>query len=134
MIEVHPIFEDFKQVAAQLAGLLVLSATGSKESTPDHPMLAAAEQAFAQASEALRRAPRAQAEPARQHHRHLRTAAVSLGHALSFAHAWPVDLDAVKAPLAEAYAHLQSASRSLPGFEIVSFHQACCGIVSKIGP
>ena len=30
-------FEDLRQVAAQLAGLLVLAAAGGKSATPDHP-------------------------------------------------------------------------------------------------
>ena len=40
VIATQPVFEDLRQVAAQLAGLLVLAASGSKESAPDHPMLA----------------------------------------------------------------------------------------------
>ncbi len=39
IVENQRCFEDFKQVASQLAGLLVLAAAGSKEATPDHPML-----------------------------------------------------------------------------------------------
>ena len=44
ILENQRCFEDLKQVASQLAGLLVLAASGSKEAVPDHPMLDAAGQ------------------------------------------------------------------------------------------
>src|SRR5207247_1120661 len=34
VIEAQPLFEDLRQLAAQLAGLLVLAATGSKDASP----------------------------------------------------------------------------------------------------
>src|SRR5436190_8174674 len=37
VIEVHPHFEDLRHAAAQLAGVLVLAASGSKEASPHHP-------------------------------------------------------------------------------------------------
>ena len=42
IVVVQTCFEDLKQVAGQLAGLLVLSAAGSPNAGPDHPMLALA--------------------------------------------------------------------------------------------
>ena len=56
IVENKKCFEDLKQVASQLAGLLVLSAAGSKEGTPDHPVLGAARELYREASDALRRA------------------------------------------------------------------------------
>ena len=67
-------FEDLKQVAAQLAGLLVMEAAGSK--TPDHPMLASAEQVYRNAVDGLRSA-RVPAR-AKEHHEHLLAAAAML--------------------------------------------------------
>ncbi len=46
IVENQKCFEDLKQVASQLAGLLVLAAAGSKEALPDHPMLAGRARAF----------------------------------------------------------------------------------------
>jgi hypothetical protein len=113
-------FEDLKQVAAQLAGLLVLSASGAKSATPDHSMLSSAEQLYKNATDGLksvRATPRA-----RRHHESLQTALAKLGEALSSAKGTGDPL----IPLESAYADLRSASRTLPGFEMVSFQHCCC--------
>src|ERR1700687_1577044 len=47
-------FEDLRQVAGQLGGLLVLAAAGAKSVTPHHPMLEAAERLYESASEDIR--------------------------------------------------------------------------------
>ena len=47
-------FEDLRQVAAQLAGLLVLAAAGSKSAPPDHPMLEVAKQLHKSATAGIR--------------------------------------------------------------------------------
>ena len=39
ILKAQKYFEDLRQVAAQLAGLLALAAAGGKSATPDHPML-----------------------------------------------------------------------------------------------
>jgi hypothetical protein len=107
-------FEDLKQVAAQLAGLLVL---GSK---PDHPMLLSAEQAYRSAVDGLKSA-RVSAR-AKAHHEHLLAAASNLGFALRELR---VQRDAL--PLIErAYGDLRAASRTLPGFPMISFERGCC--------
>ena len=56
IVENQKCFEDLKQVASQLAGLLVLAAAGSKEAMPDHPMLDAARELFREADDAVRSA------------------------------------------------------------------------------
>jgi len=115
VIAAQPYFEDLKQVAAQLAGLLVLEAAGA---TPDHPMLLSAREAHRNATDGLRctRVP----VRARAHHRHLLSASVYLTEALR-AGADPL------APLQHAYADLRAASKLLPGFQMISFEQGCCG-------
>jgi hypothetical protein len=128
IIESQPIFEDLRQVAGQVAGLLILAASGSKEWVPDHPMLVTAAQVFAHSADALARSRAPAGEDARAHHRCLVDARTALGHALSFARAWPIDIDAVMMPLRDAYSALQRASRLLPGFQIVSFERACCSV------
>jgi hypothetical protein len=109
-------FEDLKQVAAQLAGLLVLSAAGSKSAAP----LQSTEQLYKNTADGLksvRVTPRA-----RRHHDSLQTALAKLGDALSFAKGTGDPL----IPLESAYADLRSAARTLPGFEMVSFQNCCC--------
>ena len=128
----HPIFEDLRQVAGQLAGLLVLSATGAKTAAPDHPMLTTAAQLFDQAADAVERTRVSVTEPARRHHDNLRQAAAALRDALAATRLElgkppaAADLDAALVPLRQAYACLQDAAGALPGFQMVSFEQACC--------
>jgi hypothetical protein len=124
ILETRRSFEDLQQVAAQLAGLLVLAAAGSKNAGPHHPMLDAAERLYQEAIEGIRSA----RVPARagRHHRCLLQAAGALRNALSAAHG-SLEIDPVLIPLRAAYDQLQRASNELPGFEIVAFDQGCCG-------
>ena len=130
VIAAQPAFEDLRQVAAQLSGLLVLAATGSKDATPDHPMLDASRRVFAHADAEVRRSGALVTDGTRAHHRSLASAGAALACALACADAWPLDLDAVLPPLREAYAYLQNGSRLLPGFPIVSFDQGCCAVTA----
>jgi hypothetical protein len=124
IVENQKCFEDLKQVASQLAGLLVLAATGSKEAAPDHPMLGAARELFREADDALRRA--SPTERARRHHEHLARAVASLAIALKEADG-SLNVDRTLIPLRAGYAELERAADSLPGFEKVSYARACCG-------
>jgi hypothetical protein len=114
MLAAQTWFEDLKQVAAQLAGLLVLSAAGAAE---DHPMRLTAERVYQSALDGLRSA-RVPAR-ARRHHDHLLAASGKLGDALG-AKGDPLVF------LEGAYAELRSASRTLPGFQMISFEHGCC--------
>jgi hypothetical protein len=122
--EVHRHFEDLRQVSAQLAGLLVLAASGAKSATPDHPLLTSARELHRGATDALRSA--RPTERARVHHQSLIHAARSLSQALTAAQ--ESEVDPVLVPLQAAHAHLQHAANQLPGFEMVEFKQGCCGI------
>ena len=131
VIEVRPHFEDLRQVAAQLAGLLVLAASGALAATPDHPMLLTAERTFDQARDAMLRArpsPRA-----RRHHHHVLEAADALDRALremraTTGHTSEPRIDRVMRPLRAGYGELQRAARVLPGFELVDFDRGCCAL------
>ncbi|HTR34418.1 MAG TPA: hypothetical protein VMH80_00855 [Bryobacteraceae bacterium] len=126
ILENRRYFEDLRQIASQLAGLLVLAAAGSKESTSDHPMLTAAFQLHRDATDGLRRA-----RPtlrARRHHEHVLEAASHLADALAAAERRLADVDPILIPLRAGYAALRQAANALPGFEIISFERACCGI------
>ena len=131
VLAAQPVFEDLRQVAAQLAGLLVLAATGSKEATPDHPMLRLSRQVFANAEDGVKRVRVLVSEDARSHYRSLADASVALNDAVARAGEWPLDVDAVLGPLQHAYAHLQNASRALPGFSVVEMSQGCCALIKS---
>jgi hypothetical protein len=119
IVNVQVYFEDLKQVAAQLAGLLVLGAAGA---APDHPMLASAGQAYENAADGLKslRVP----PQARTHHNHLVAAAAKLDEALR------ANGDTLRL-LEGAYAELRWASRTLPGFQMISFEQGCCAVENE---
>ncbi|HEX5226308.1 MAG TPA: hypothetical protein VFW44_01300 [Bryobacteraceae bacterium] len=125
IVENQRCFEDFKQIAAQLAGLLVLAAAGSKEAAPDHPTLLAARELFRDAEEAFRLA--RPTEAARKHHRHLARAAELLGSALAATDS-RLNVDRILIPLRAGYTELERAADALPGFEKVSYVNACCGM------
>ena len=130
VIEQQRYFEDLTQVAGQLAGLLVLAATGTKGDLPGHPMIEMASRTFREAAEGVRRG--RPTPPAAQHHACLLAAADTLELALVAAcdrmgkvrggH----DIAPVLEPLRLGYGHLQRASTLLPGFEPVSFGMGCC--------
>jgi hypothetical protein len=125
----QPLFEDLRQVASQLAGLLVLKATGSRDASPDHPMLNMAQRLLEDAR--VRVAQTLPTERARPHHLRLRQAADHLSMALAasqtaLASSNGADVDAALNPLRAAYDELQHAARALPGFRMVAFEQGCC--------
>lgn len=123
ILETRRRFEDLRQVTAQLAGFLVLNASGANTASPDHPVLAAASELYRNAAEGVRCArPSRSAAP---HHRALVDATADLGAALAAARSG-LRVDPVLIPLRSAYRHLQDAARELPGFEMVSFQHACC--------
>jgi hypothetical protein len=124
VLETHKLFEDLRQIAAQLAGLLVLSAAGSNSAGPHHPMLESARQLYRETVERLNHAH--VPKRARPHHRHLLEATAALGEALAAA-SRGLTIDPILIPLRVAYAHLQHASSELPGFSMVAFDQGCCG-------
>ena len=123
ILETQKSFEDLKQVASQIAGLLVLAAAGSSEAAPDHPMLAAAAELFDEANDALQQAQ--PTERARRHHLRMARAANRIGVALKSASA-AMDVDHTLTYLRAGYAELERAADALPGFEKVSYERACC--------
>lgn len=125
IVENQKCFEDLKQVAAQLAGLLVLAAAGSKEAAPDHPALLRAREVFREATDELRRSQ--PTERARRHHAHLARAASEIGAALKEADG-RLNVDRILIPLRAGYTELERAADALPGFEKVSYERACCGV------
>jgi hypothetical protein len=126
-------FDGLRQAASQLAGLLVLAASGAHSITQEHAMLDAARKAHAEAADGLASA--TVSARARHHHRHLVEAAQVIGIALERAtdsmHDYAVgrrDVDAALSPLKAGYRHLQWAAAALPGFELIDFQGACCAV------
>jgi len=124
IVENQQCFEDLKQVASQLAGLLVLAAAGSKEALPDHPMLVVAAELYRESADSLTRA--RPTERALRHHEHLARAATAIGVALKEAER-SLNVDRILIPLRSGYSELERAADALPGFEKVSYERACCG-------
>lgn len=125
ILENQRCFEDLKQVAAQLAGWLVLAAAGSTEAAPDHPALRRAHEMFREADDALRRA--RPTERAQRHYEHLSRAASAISAALQQTGAH-LNVDRVLIPLRAGYAEIEQAADALPGFEKISYARACCGV------
>jgi hypothetical protein len=131
VLETRPHFEDLRHAVGQVAGMLVLAAAGSKTVTQDHPLLGTARATLERVSDGIRAAhPSARAS---HHHRHLVAAVGALGMALRSAqedlHLHGIDrmrVDPVLVPLQAAYRNLAWAAQALPGFELISFDQACC--------
>jgi hypothetical protein len=124
IVENQKCFEDLKQVASQLAGLLVLAAAGSREAAPDHPTLGAARELFRDADDALRRA--RPTERARPHYEHLAQAAALIGAALKESRE-VLNVDRILIPLRAGYTELEHAADALPGFQKIAYDRACCG-------
>jgi len=131
ILETRPHFEDLRHAVGQVAGMLVLAAAGAKTVTQDHPLFATARATLERVSGGI-----AAAQPsgrALHHHRHLNAAVGGLGLALKRAqedlHLHGIDrarVDPVLEPLQTAYRNLAWAAQALPGFELISFDQACC--------
>jgi hypothetical protein len=131
VLETRPHFEDLRHAVGQVAGMLVLAAAGSKTVTQDHPLFATARATLERVSDGI-----AAAHPSRRalhHHRHLVAALGGLGLAMKQAqedlHLHGLDrarVDPVLRSLQNAYQNLAWAAQALPGYELISFDQACC--------
>ncbi len=126
ILEIRKCFEDLRQVAAQIAGVLVLAEAGGKSATPDHPMLKAAAELHREAVDQVRS--KRPSGAARPHHEFLSQAAEALAIALAAASGRRMETSAILPPVREAYKYLERASNALPGFSMVAFEQGCCAI------
>lgn len=121
-------FDCLRNAAAQLAGVLILAATGSRSGSPDHPILAVAADNHRQALDGMRavRVP----DDSRHRHLHMMRASSLIAEAVvafkAVATSRNSHVDAALALLARGWNELRLASVSLPGCEIVDFRHACC--------
>ncbi len=122
-------FELLRRAASQLAGLMVLVASGARH-VAAHPMLDLAIEAQAEADDMVRSENAAVPERAQHHRLHLLRANRALAAALAAARQHvsrdEAAVDKIVTPLHVAYRELQWAALALPGFEIVALSQGCC--------
>lgn len=127
-IEMQMPFECLRNAAAQLAGVLILAATGSRLGSSDHPIVAVAIDNYQQAADGMS----AVKVPAGSRHRHLHMmrasshiadAVVTFKSVSTLKHS---NTDAALALLSRGWSELRLASMSLPGCEIVDLKHACC--------
>jgi hypothetical protein len=129
-------FELLRNAAARLAGLMVLASIGSRERVLDEPLLAQAEDAFREAEDMLRGV--AVPDAAAHHHFHLSTASRQIGEALRAARQGALRLDSGSLDrthrlLRGGWQDMLSASKALPGFQVVDFGQSCCAAHLRLG-
>src|SRR5262249_6343543 len=126
--------EDLRQVAAHLAGLLVLVVSGANGAAAEHPTVEKMRRLCDEAADAVRRArPSARA---RRHHEELLAACSALELALaaarrSLGRSGSPEIDPILVPLRAGYMRLQRAAAALPGFELVAFDHGCCRWASR---
>jgi hypothetical protein len=127
VLAARPAFEGLRHASMQMAGLLLLAATGGR-TWQDHTMLDLATAAQAEASDTLR----ALSPPARgqHHHLHLLGADRAMGEAIRCARS-ELHLSAeaqrlIQRAVQAAIDHLRYAAGALPGFELVALSQSCC--------
>ena len=131
LLSVRRGFEALGDATRSLAALLILEASGARAPC-DHPALRQARDDLAEAQAVIRagRPTRRALHP----HQHLRACADRLD-VLVAAMSERRDADTRKtlALLREATDHLNSASRALPGFEIVALSEgcACCALPGR---
>jgi hypothetical protein len=145
ILDTRRAFDDLRQVASQLAGLLVLAASGGRSAVPDHAMLHAAREAFTRAADEIRGA--RPSTRSRQHHGHLLKAVAAIDRAFCAASTYlltrrscgeggggdrAAGVDVVLAPLKAGYEQLQAAADRLPGFELIAFTQGCCSTTPEV--
>jgi len=125
-------FDLLRRAATLLAGLMVLAAAGVRGAR-GHPVLAQAQEAAREAVDSLAaiHVPRRAAH----HHLHLSRAGDALQEALRRALEslrWNKDrLKSILPPLRACERELHRTTAALPGFQKVSFDQACCAGAPK---
>jgi hypothetical protein len=135
ILDTRKAFDDLRDIASQLAGLLVLAASGARSAGPHHPVLDMSRQTLPGIADGIRRA--RPTDRARQHHRDLASALECIDVAVRTARRElpstdDAAVDRILRPLREGYAHLQNAADRLPGFELIAFARGCC-VTGRVG-
>jgi hypothetical protein len=135
--KMQPGFDALRQSVAQLASLLVLASIDGRGRILDPPVLALAIGAHREAEDMLRAEP--VPDDAAHHHHHLSLAAERIGEALGIARQRSLRSDAASLDrtirlLRAGWEEMLSASRALPGFQVVDFNQSCCTLHRRRAP
>lgn len=122
-------FDDLRQAVGHVSGWLVLAALRAADAVADHPALLRAAELLGECRQTLPQM-RATAR-AREHHECLMRAARTLDLAVRSAQTraqarTDADIHRLSLTVKAAYADLAAATAALPGFQIVSFADACC--------
>jgi hypothetical protein len=121
------VFDDLRELASQLAALMVLAAAADRTANVDHPMFVVAVQRWSDSQEAVR-ALRPSALAA-HHHLHLSKAARLFGAAIDamrVAGTLVGRSESALGTLKSAWQEMVHTSNALPGFHSVDLQQACC--------
>ena len=129
-------FNELREAAAQLAGLLVLASIGGRSRMLDLPALELAGSAHKEANALLQGAP--VPSTAAHHHHHLSSAAERIGEALRIARQGSLRfddtaLDRTFQILKAGWREMLAAAKALPGYEVVNFG-GCCAARRQAAP
>lgn len=127
-------FEDLRQVVTQIAALLILAASGSRD-WRDHPMIDVTIEAWRGVDDAIRAI--AVPDSAAHVHGHFVKAGRSVTEAIGIIAARrptfdDAALDAALAALKTAQQEMQWSSAAVPGLEVVDFSQGCCAMHTNL--
>lgn len=127
-------FEDLRQVVTQIAALLILAASGSRD-WRDHPMIDVTVEAWRRVDDAIR-AVNVPDEAAHVHH-HFVKAGRGVAEAIEIiatrrAKFDDAALDAALAAIKIAQQEMQWSSAAVPGLEVVDFSQGCCAMHTNL--
>jgi hypothetical protein len=128
--QVH--FDDLKQVASSMAGMLVLAETGIAEAATEQPMIAIAYETWKRAADGVGtlKVP----VLAEHFHVHLQKGSTLIGDLFaSLYRRVPTSRsndDAIRT-LKLAWEQISFAAKALPGFETVDLEQSCCAMHAK---
>lgn len=127
-------FEDLRQVVTQIAALLILAASGSRD-WRDHPMIDVTIEAWRGVDDAIRavNVP----DQAAHVHRHFVKAGRSVAAAIEIINTRRAKfddaaLDAALAAIKIAQQEMQWSSAAVPGLQVVDFSQGCCAMHNEL--
>lgn len=120
-------FDDLREIASQLAALLVLAGTADRAADIDHPMLAVAIQRWSATRERVNAL--TPSSFTAHHYRHLLRGVELYGDVFDAMQKAGILVGRIGSPLAilkAAWREMVHTSNALPGFYTVDLQQACC--------
>jgi hypothetical protein len=130
-----PIFASLRDIASQVAGLLVLSSVGNADAC-DHPMRGGAVRELTDTIDCLRSL--GPTQRTKHFHDHLLQSSYWVGNALQVFPKVPTyekdgtSIQSALESIKRALTELRSAARFLPGFEVVDIGSGCCACCNQV--